>query len=148
MEYIVVIVVIIIGGLFYLGGKFANFKSQLMNELGQRGMDFQSADNLYTVMADEINQLHQDGVSVSVIVDKIIQTGSDESSIANSIIDYNSFEEWLEDFKIECERIKAGVSPFLEFMDTSNLQNAYESGKDPKNIAYHFAKDFDPMNIS
>ena len=148
MEYIVVIVVIIIGGLFYLGGKFANFKSQLMNELGQRGMDFQSADNLYTVMADEINQLHQDGVSVSVIVDKIIQTGSDESSIANSIIDYNSFEEWLEDFKIECERIKAGVSPFLEFMDTSNLQNAYEAGKDPKNIAYHFAKDFDPMNIS
>ena len=143
-----VIVVIIIGGLFYLGGKFANFKSQLMNELGQRGMDFQSADNLYTVMADEINQLHQDGVSVSVIVDKIIQTGSDESSIANSIIDYNSFEEWLEDFKIECDRIKAGVSPFLEFMDTSNLQNAYESGKDPKNIAYHFAKDFDPMNIS
>lgn len=148
MEYIVVIVVIIIGGLFYLGGKFANFKSQLMNELGQRGMDFQSADNLYTVMADEINQLHQDGVSVSVIVDKIIQTGSDESSIANSIIDYNSFEEWLEDFKIECDRIKAGVSPFLEFMDTSNLQNAYEAGKDPKNIAYHFAKDFDPMNIS
>ena len=148
MEYIVVIVVIIIGGLFYLGGKFANFKSQLMNELGQRGMDFQSADNLYTVMADEINQLHQDGVSVSVIVDKIIQTGSDESSIANSIIDYNSFEEWLEDFKIECDRTKAGVSPFLEFMDTSNLQNAYESGKDPKNIAYHFAKDFDPMNIS
>lgn len=143
-----VIVVIIIGGLFYLGGKFANFKSQLMNELGQRGMDFQSADNLYTVMADEINQLHQDGVSVSVIVDKIIQTGSDESSIANSIIDYNSFEEWLEDFKIECDRTKAGVSPFLEFMDTSNLQNAYESGKDPKNIAYHFAKDFDPMNIS
>ena len=143
-----VIVVIIIGGLFYLGGKFANFKSQLMNELGQRGMDFQSADNLYTVMADEINQLHQDGVSVSVIVDKIIQTGSDESSIANSIIDYNSFEEWLEDFKIECERIKAGVSPFLEFMDTSNLQNAYEAGEDPKNIAYHFAKDFDPMNIS
>ena len=148
MEYIVVIVVIIIGGLFYLGGKFANFKSQLMNELGQRGMDFQSADNLYTVMADEINQLHQDGVSVSVIVDKIIQTGSDESSIANSIIDYNSFEEWLEDFKIECDRTKAGVSPFLEFMDTSNLQNAYESGKNPKNIAYHFAKDFDPMNIS
>ncbi|MDA7461760.1 hypothetical protein N9A39_09175 [Planktomarina temperata] len=148
MEYIVVIVVIIIGGLFYLGGKFANFKSQLMNELGQRGMDFQSADNLYTVMADEINQLHQDGVSVSVIVDKIIQTGSDESSIANSIIDYNSFEEWLEDFKIECDRTKAGVSPFLEFMDTSNLQNAYEAGKDPKNIAYHFAKDFDPMNIS
>ena len=148
MEYIVVIVVIIIGGLFYLGGKFANFKSQLMNELGQRGMDFQSADNLYTVMADEINQLHQDGVSISLIVDKIIQTGSDESSIANSIIDYNSFEEWLEDFKIECDRIKAGVSPFLEFMDTSNLQNAYESGKDPKNIAYHFAKDFDPMNIS
>jgi len=144
----VVIVVIIIGGLFYLGGKFANFKSQLMNELGQRGMDFQSADNLYTVMADEINQLHQDGVSVSVIVDKIIQTGSDESSIANSIIDYNSFEEWLEDFKIECDSIKAGLSPFLEFMDTSNLQNAYESGKDPKNIAYHFAKDFDPMNIS
>lgn len=143
-----VIVVIIIGGLFYLGGKFANFKSQLMNELGQRGMDFQSADNLYTVMADEINQLHQDGVSVSVIVDKIIQTGSDESSIANSIIDYNSFEEWLEDFKIECDRTKAGVSPFLEFMDTSNLQNAYEAGKDPKNIAYHFAKDFDPMNIS
>ena len=148
MEYIVVIVVIIIGGLFYLGGKFANFKSQLMNELGQRGMDFQSADNLYTVMADEINQLHQDGDSVSVIVDKIIQTGSDESSIANSIIDYNSFEEWLEDFKIECDRTKAGVSPFLEFMDTSNLQNAYEAGKDPKNIAYHFAKDFDPMNIS
>ena len=143
-----VIVVIIIGGLFYLGGKFANFKSQLMNELGQRGMDFQSADNLYTVMADEINQLHQDGVSVSVIVDKIIQTGSDESSIANSIIYYNSFEEWLEDFKIECDRTKAGVSPFLEFMDTSNLQNAYEAGKDPKNIAYHFAKDFDPMNIS
>ena len=143
-----VIVVIIIGGLFYLGGKFANFKSQLMNELGQRGMDFQSADNLHTVMADEINQLHQDGVSVSVIVDKIIQTGSDESSIANSIIDYNSFEEWLEDFKIECDRTKAGVSPFLEFMDTSNLQNAYEAGKDPKNIAYHFAKDFDPMNIS
>ena len=143
-----VIVVIIIGGLFYLGGKFANFKSQLMNELGQRGMDFQSADNLYTVMADEINQLHQDGVSVSVIVDKIIQTGSDESIIANSIIDYNSFEEWLEDFKIECDRTKAGVSPFLEFMDTSNLQNAYEAGKDPKNIAYHFAKDFDPMNIS
>ena len=131
-----------------MGGKFANFKSQLMNELGQRGMDFQSADNLYTVMADEINQLHQDGVSVSVIVDKIIQTGSDESSIANSIIDYNSFEEWLEDFKIECDRTKAGVSPFLEFMDTSNLQNAYEAGKDPKNIAYHFAKDFDPMNIS
>jgi hypothetical protein len=29
-----VIAVIIIGGLFYLGGKFANFKSQLMNELG------------------------------------------------------------------------------------------------------------------
>ena len=143
-----VIVVIIIGGLFYLGGKFANFKSQLMNELGQRGMDFQSADNLYTVMADEINQLHQDGVSVSVIVDKIMQAGSDESSIANSIIDYSSFEEWLEDFKIECDRTKAGVSPFLEFMDTSNLQNAYEAGKDPKNIAYHFAKDFDPMNIS
>ena len=148
MEYIVVIVVIIIGGLFYLGGKFANFKSQLMNELGRRGMDFQSADNLYTVMADEINQLHQDGISVSVIVDKIMQTGSDESSIANSIIDYSSFEEWLEDFKIECDRTKAGVSPFLEFMDTSNLQNAYEAGKDPKIIAYHFAKDFDPMNIS
>ena len=92
--------------------------------------------------------LHQDGVSISLIVDKIIQTGSDESSIANSIIDYSSFEEWLEDFKIECDRTKAGVSPFLEFMDTSNLQNAYESGKDPKNIAYHFAKDFDPMNIS
>jgi hypothetical protein len=32
-------------------------------------------------------------------------------------------------------------------MDTSNLQRAYEAGKDPKKLAYHFAKDFDPMKI-
>ena len=68
MEYVIIIAVIIIAGLLYFGGRFANFKSQLMNELGKRGIDFQSADALYTSKAHEINELHHDGIPVSKLL--------------------------------------------------------------------------------
>ena len=147
MEYLIIVAVILIGGLLYFGGKFANFKSKLMNELGRRGMDFHSADVLYTAMAHEINKLHHDGVPVSVIADIITQTNAVDRSTANTITTYSSFEEWLDVFKAECDKTKKGVSPFLEFMDISPLQKAYEAGKEPEDIAYQFAKDFDPEKI-
>jgi len=147
MEYLVVFALIVIGAILYFGGRFANFKSQLMNELGKRGMDYQSANSLYTVMANDIHKLHHDGVSVSVIADVITQISSADSTDVTKTIRFANFDEWLDAFKQECDKIKAGVSPFLEFMDLSNLQRAYEARKDPEEIAYHFAKDFDPTNI-
>ena len=148
MEYLVVLGVIIIVTILYFGGRFANFKSQLMNELGRRGMDYQSANSLYTVMAHEINKLHHDGVSVSVIADTITQVGSTVRKDETQTVRFSNFDDWLDVFKQQCDRTKAGVSPFLEFMDLSNLQKAYEAGQDPEEIAYHFARDFDPMKIS
>ena len=147
MEYVVVVAVIIVVAILYLGGRFANFKSQLMNELGKRGMDYQSADALYTVMAHDINRLHHDGVSVSAIADIVVQIGTSDRSEGPQRTNFGNFDDWLEVFKQECDKTKAGVTPFLEFMDLSNLQRAYEAGKDPKEIAYHFARDFDPMKI-
>lgn len=147
MEYVIIIAVIITGGLLYFGGRFANFKSQLMNELGKRGMDFQSADALYTLKAHEINKLHHDGIPVNIIVDLITGINVEDATLSDQAFEYESFEDWFEVFKVECDRTKAGVSPFLDFMDTSNLRCAYVAGKDPKELAYHFAKDFDPMKI-
>lgn len=147
MEYLVVVAIIIVGAILYMGGRFANFKSRLMNELGKRGMDYESADALYTVMANDINKLHHDGVSVSAIADIIVQIGSSDTSEDVQTTNFGGFDDWLEVFKQECDKTKAGVSPFLDFMDLSNLQKAYEAGKDPKEIAYHFAKDFDPLKI-
>jgi hypothetical protein len=147
MEYVIIIAVIIIGGLMYFGGRFANFKSQLMNELGKRGMDFKSADALYTSKAHEIHELHHADVPVSIIADLITERDVEEAALVYQAFEYDSFNDWFEAFKMECDRTKAGVSPFLDFMDTSNLQRAYEAGKDPKELAYHFAKDFDPMKI-
>tara|TARA_Y200000002_G_scaffold109104_1_gene89372 strand:+ start:379 stop:552 length:174 start_codon:yes stop_codon:yes gene_type:complete len=54
---------------------------------------------------------------------------------------------WLDVFKAECDKTKKGVSPFLEFMDISPLQKAYEAGKEIEDIAYQFARDFDPEKI-
>lgn len=147
MEYLILFAVIVIGAILYLGGRFTNFKSQLMNELGRRGMDYQSANSLYTVMANDINKLHHEGVSVGVIADIITQINSAGSTGVTKTSRFANFDAWLDVFKLECDKTKAGVSPFLEFMDLSNLQRAYDAGKDPEEIAYHFAKDFDPMNI-
>ena len=147
MEYLVVLSVIVIGAILYLGGRFTNFKSQLMNELGKRGLDYQSANSLYTVMAHDISKLHHDGVSISVIADIITQVNSAGCTEVTKTTRFASFDAWFDVFKLECDKTKAGVSPFLEFMDLSNLQRAYVAGKDPEEIAYHFAKDFDPINI-
>ena len=148
MEYVLILVVIIIGAFLYFGGKFANFKSQLMNELGKRGMDFQSADVLYSAMAHKIHKLHQDGVPVSVIADMLCDDNGKAGQHQTSTNEYNSFDGWLEVFKVECDKTKSGVTPFLDFMDISSLERAYQHGEDPKVLAHRFAKDFDPSNIS
>ena len=147
MEFIVIILVIIFGAILYFFGRFANFKSKLMNELGKRGLDFKAADVLYTMRANEINKLHHDGVPVSSIADIICNEvdGIDQNQAPRA--QFRSFDDWFEVFKIECDKTKAGVSQFLEFMDISNLQRAYEAGEDPKVLAYNFAKDFDPSNM-
>lgn len=147
MEFIVIIVVIIFGAILYFFGRFANFKSKLMNELGKRGLDFKAADVLYTLRAHEINKLYHDGVPVSSIADIICNEvdGIDQHQAPRA--QFSSFDDWFEVFKVECDKTKEGVSPFLEFMNISNLQRAYEAGEDPKVIAYHFAKDFDPLNM-
>ena len=62
-------------------------------------------------------------------------------------VNYSSFEEWLVDFKVECDKIKGGVSGFIDFMENSGLRQAYLDGKKPSEIAYYFAKDFDPFKI-
>ena len=117
-----------------------------MNEFGKRGLDFKAADVLYTMRAHEINKLHHDE-TVSSIADIICNEvdGIDQNQVPRA--QFSSFDDWFEVFKAECDKTKAGVSPFLEFMDISNLQRAYEAGQDPKVIAYNFAKDFDPLNM-
>ena len=142
MEYLILFAVIVIGAILYLGGRFTNFKSQLMNELGRRGMDYQSANSLYTVMANDINKLHHEGVSVGVIADIITQINSAGSTAVTKTSRFANFDAWLDAFKQECDKIKAGVSPFLEFM-TYQIYKGLTAGKDPEEIAYHFAKDFD-----
>lgn len=147
MELVIIIAVVIIALLFYFGGKFANFKSQLMNELGKRGMDFQSADVLYTVMADQINKMHHDGVPVETIAERLCVSTDDNVQHRTLEKQYSSFEVWFETFKIECDATKPGVTPFLEFMDISGLQMAYEQGEDPTVVANQFANNFDPSKM-
>ena len=62
-------------------------------------------------------------------------------------VNYSSFEEWLLDFKAECDKVRGGVSGFIDFMNTDGLKQAYVDGKKPSEIAYHFAKDFDPFKL-
>ena len=62
-------------------------------------------------------------------------------------VKYSSFEEWLFDFKAECDKVRGGVSGFIDFMNTDGLKQAYFDGKKPSEIAYHFAKDFDPFKL-
>ena len=147
MEYITLILLIVFGAIIYFGFKFVNFKSRLMNELGKRGLDYEAADTLYSIMADQINKMHHDGVSASSIADLLC---SNIEQVDNSEINNNhfaSFESWFEIFKAECDKTKAGVTPFLEFMDISPLKKAYEAGEDPKTLASAFAEDFDPLKI-
>ena len=146
MELFAIISVIIIAGILYFGGKFANFKSQLMNELGKRGMSFHSADILYTAMADQIHKMHHDGISASNIADMISQNYHENDQHQNRKEQYESFEAWFDEFKIECDATKTGITPFLEFMDISGLQKAYEMGENPRVTAVQFAKGFDPSN--
>ena len=106
MEFIVVIVVIIFGAILYFFGRFANFKSKLMNELGKRGLDFKAADVLYTMRAHEINKLHHDGVPVSSIADIICKEvdGIDQNQVSRA--QFSSFDDWFEVFKAECDKPK------------------------------------------
>lgn len=60
---------------------------------------------------------------------------------------YKSFNDWFEVFKNSCDETRAGISPFLEFMDVSNLREAYAAGEDPVILGSQFAEEFDPTNI-
>lgn len=147
MEYIISILVILFGVIIYFGFKFVNFKSRLMNELGKRGLDYEAADTLYSLMANQINKLHHDGVSASTIADLLCSNIERMDNLEIKDNDFGSFESWFDVFKAECDKTKAGVTPFLEFMDISPLKKAYEAGEDPKTLASAFAEDFDPLKI-
>ncbi len=70
MEFIVLAIVLVACYVVYTGFKFANFKSQLMNEFGRRGVKFHEADAIFTSERDDINNLHHAGMPIDQIVDR------------------------------------------------------------------------------
>ena len=60
---------------------------------------------------------------------------------------HETFDGWLAEFKAECDKVKAGVSDFIDFMETDGLKRAYTEGKKPSDVAYNFAKNFDPSKL-
>lgn len=70
MELLGILVVAVFAYLLYLGVKFSNFRSQLMNEFGRRGISFEAADKIFDLAKDEINTLHHAGMPIDQIVDR------------------------------------------------------------------------------
>ena len=62
---------------------------------------------------------------------------------------YRDFSEWYEDFKIACGTVNRALSidengcSLVDFMDHTNLRNAFRNHIGPGTLAEKFAKDFD-----
>ena len=155
METILWIVIFVLVGVIILGVKFVGFKSKLINELGRRGIEHNLADNLYSIWAGKINALHHDGASASTIADIIcssVQINQFEgggkphtAQVADPSLEYETYEDWLEVYKVECDVANADTAAFVDFVDQAPLRLAFEHKQDPKRIAALWAKDFDPI---
>jgi len=81
MELVGFIVVAALGYIIFLGVKFSNFKSKLMNEFGRQGVPFEIADDIFFRERNEINNLHHSGMPMDQIVDRYLaREGAREAS--------------------------------------------------------------------
>ena len=155
MEMILWFLIIVLVVIIYFGVKFVSFKSKLMNELGRRGIDHNAADALYSLWANKINTLHQNGTPVSTIADMIygnVEVGQPYNGISPSTVQetevsfpYQSYEEWFEAFQFQCEREKPSVAKFVDFVDQDPLQLAFQDKQDPRSVALLWIDSFDPI---
>jgi len=60
---------------------------------------------------------------------------------------YANFDDWLDIFTAECERLKPGMGGFIHFMDLEPLERANREGQNPLDIAAGFAPSFDPLTF-
>ncbi len=72
MELLGFAAIAILAYIIFLGAKFTNFKSKLMNEFGRRGVPFAIADNIFFRERSEINDLFHSGMPIDQIVDRYI----------------------------------------------------------------------------
>lgn len=72
MIILLVSLVFTVGYLLFRGLQFANFKSKLMNEFGVNGIEFSTADEIYSQKKEQIHELHHNGVPVAQIVSRIL----------------------------------------------------------------------------
>lgn len=73
MEIITLAVIAGVAYIIYLGSKFTNFKSKLMNEFGRHGIPFEVADALFTKERDDINSMYHSGMPVDQIVNRYLK---------------------------------------------------------------------------
>lgn len=85
LEIFVLAAIAVFAYVIFLGFKFSNFRSKLMNEFGRRGVDYHVADKIYFLMRDDINRWHNDGVPDPQIVERCLQI-IDPQKEANSAV--------------------------------------------------------------
>ena len=81
MELIIVLALVACGYLVYLWITFANFRAELMNEFGRRGLSYSAANALFSFWSNEISSMHRNKVSTAQIVDLIIQNTDNRDNI-------------------------------------------------------------------
>jgi hypothetical protein len=73
LELIIVLALVACGYLVYLWITFANFRAELMNEFGRRGLSYSAANALFSFWSREISDMRHNKVSTAQIVDLVMQ---------------------------------------------------------------------------
>lgn len=98
MEIVAIIIVAVLAYVVFLGVKFTNFKSKLMNEFGRRGVPFEIADSIFFQHRDDINNLHHSGMPIDQIVDRYAISEPPTAELAAGASKITSLPEpWIED---------------------------------------------------
>lgn len=152
MEIVVAFIIIIGIYLAYLWIRFSSFKSEVMNELGQRGISYTAADALYTLWSNEIHRMHHDNMPAAQIADIITDNVdmSEPTPIPASMLEteiYTTFDEWYVAFLDQCSRLDPEKAKWLQFLDQDPLKLGFQHGKDPKELAQEWVQAFDPNDM-
>lgn len=70
MEIALLIGFSVVAYFIFIGARFTNFKSRLMNEFGKLGLPFKDADIIYYKNSNTIHELHHDGMPIDQIARK------------------------------------------------------------------------------
>jgi len=73
LELIIVLALVACGYLVYLWITFANFRAELMNEFGRRGLSYSAANALFSFWSREISDMRHNKVLTAQIVDLVMQ---------------------------------------------------------------------------